>query len=99
MIESFFGKIRNAVSGPRHSYFEEKAGNVDFDQINALEPELQVMLLDGAPEEVKTALRRIRRREQQTKTVLLGLAAMELIKDERARRGNNTPQPKKTLST
>lgn len=89
MAESLVGKIADIISGTGRSYFEEKATDLDFSQINALPPELQAMLLDGTPQQVKAALGTIRRLERQTRTVLLGPAAMELIKDERARRGSD----------
>lgn len=94
MSETLFGKIGRLVfggAGGGDSFFTDKAQNIDLQQLAALPPDLQAKLLDGNSKECVIALTEVRRLEYKNKGVLLGQAALELIHEERERRGSNNP--------
>lgn len=65
-------------------YFLEKALMVDEKQLAALPDNLHHALIHGTKEEFRKALEDIHTRERLQRTVLLGEAAMELIRDMRS---------------
>lgn len=89
-MEKMFGEKRLVT--PEKSYFEEKADDDDFAQVNALPLDLQIKLLDGTPKDYREALQQIRLMEHKKRGPVLGLAAIELIEQVRAGRGSDQPQ-------